>query len=162
MYKGGRAKGKVPLQRPSDGWSTKSGQGASSSAPRRRHVGRWITLSLLSLFVVAVVWLVGSYISVSGGVKDANDRVPAPAAAELKSQGGLLSSTPTTILVLGTDGGTQPGRSGANRSDSVMLIRTDPSKHRLAFLSIPRDLRVEIPGMALRSSTPRPSSAGRL
>ena len=27
-----------------------------------------------------------------------------------------------------------------------MLIRTDPSKHRLAFLSIPRDLRVEIPG----------------
>ncbi len=96
--------------------------------------------------MLAVVWLVGSYVSVSGGVKDANDRVPAPAAAELKSQGGLLSSTPTTILVLGTDGGTQPGRSGANRSDSVMLIRTDPSKHRLAFLSIPRDLRVEIPG----------------
>ena len=27
-----------------------------------------------------------------------------------------------------------------------MLIRTDPRKHRLAFLSIPRDLRVEIPG----------------
>ena len=27
-----------------------------------------------------------------------------------------------------------------------MLIRTDPGKHRLAFLSIPRDLRVEIPG----------------
>ena len=27
-----------------------------------------------------------------------------------------------------------------------MLIRTDPGKHRLAFLSIPRDLRVDIPG----------------
>ena len=27
-----------------------------------------------------------------------------------------------------------------------MLIRTDPGKHRLAYLSIPRDLRVEIPG----------------
>jgi LCP family protein required for cell wall assembly len=26
-----------------------------------------------------------------------------------------------------------------------MLVRTDPRKHRLAFLSIPRDLRVEIP-----------------
>ena len=58
----------------------------------------------------------------------------------------MLSSTPTTILVLGTDGGTQTGRGGANRSDSIMLIRTDPRKHRLAFLSIPRDLRVEIPG----------------
>ena len=29
-----------------------------------------------------------------------------------------------------------------------MLIRTDPGKHRLAYLSIPRDLRVEIPGPA--------------
>ena len=48
--------------------------------------------------------------------------------------------------MLGTDGGTQPGRGDAHRSDSVMLIRTDPGKHRLAFLSIPRDLRVEIPG----------------
>jgi LCP family protein required for cell wall assembly len=27
-----------------------------------------------------------------------------------------------------------------------MLMRTDPSKHRVAFLSIPRDLRVDIPG----------------
>ena len=58
----------------------------------------------------------------------------------------MLTSTPTTILVLGTDGGTQSGRAGARRSDSIMLIRTDPGKHRLAFLSIPRDLRVEIPG----------------
>ena len=72
--------------------------------------------------------------------------MPAAVAGELKSQDGLLSSTPTTILVLGTDGGTQPGRGDSHRSDSVMLIRTDPGKHRLAFLSIPRDLRVEIPG----------------
>ena len=147
VYKGGRAKGKVPLQRPTRRPEQEdSGRGAPSSAPGRRHVGRWITLSLLLLLVLAVVWLVASYISVSGGIKDANDRVPAPAAAELKSQDGLLSSNPTTILVLGTDGGSQPGRSDAHRSDSVMLIRTDPSKHRLAFLSIPRDLRVEIPG----------------
>jgi LCP family protein required for cell wall assembly len=58
----------------------------------------------------------------------------------------MLISKPTTILVLGTDGGTQPGRGGARRSDSIMLVRTDPGKHRLAFLSIPRDLRVDIPG----------------
>ncbi len=56
----------------------------------------------------------------------------------------MLVSNPTTILVLGTDGGV-PGREGANRSDSVMLLRTEPSTKRLAFLSIPRDLQVEIP-----------------
>ena len=97
----------------------------------------------------------------SGGIKDANERVPAAAAAELKSQDGLLSSNPTTILVLGTDGGSQPGRSDAHRSDSVMLIRTDPSKHRLAFLSIPRDLGSISRGTVRRSSTRPRSSAGR-
>ena len=28
----------------------------------------------------------------------------------------------------------------------MMLVRTDPDEHRIALLSIPRDLRVEIPG----------------
>jgi LCP family protein required for cell wall assembly len=67
--------------------------------------------------------------------------------ALLTKQDGLLTSTPTTILVLGTDGGSAPGRESANRADSIMLIRTNPRNHRLAFLSIPRDLRVDIPGV---------------
>jgi len=146
VYKGGRAKGKVPLQRPGPDRRKDSSAGTTPGAPRRHHVGRWITLTLVVVLLLAVVWLVTSYLSVSSGIKDANARLPAAAASELKSQSGLLSSTPTTILVLGTDGGTGPGRSEAHRSDSVMLIRTDPGKHRLAFLSIPRDLRVEIPG----------------
>ncbi len=101
---------------------------------------------LVVLALLGVVWLVASYLSFSRGISDANARVPKPVLAELKDRKGMLTSTPTTILVLGTDGGTQPGRAGSNRSDSIMLIRTDPGKHRLAFLSIPRDLRVEIPG----------------
>ena len=68
VYKGGRAKGKVPLQRPTNGRSKDSGRGAPSSAPRRRRVGRWVTLTLLILIVLLVVWVVGSYISVSGGM----------------------------------------------------------------------------------------------
>jgi LCP family protein required for cell wall assembly len=141
VYKGGRTKGKVPLQRPAA-----TPKSATTTAPKERHIGRWVTLTLVVLVLLAVAWLVASYLSVSGGISDANDRVPKPVLAELKHQKGMLTSTPTTILVLGTDGGTQPGRSDARRSDSIMLIRTDPSKHRLAFLSIPRDLRVDIPG----------------
>ena len=57
----------------------------------------------------------------------------------------MLNSTPTTILVLGTDGGDRAGRESANRSDSIMLMRTDPASGRLAYLSIPRDLQVDIP-----------------
>ena len=39
------------------------------------------------------------------------------------------------------------GRSGDRHSDSIMLLRTDPSHHRLSYLSIPRDLLVPIPGV---------------
>jgi len=146
VYKGGRAKGKVPLQRPSTTGPTDSGAGSTQRKPRKRRLGRSITLALALVLLLGVVWLVASYWSFSRGISVANARVPAPVVAELTTQDGLLSSTPTTILVLGTDGGTQPGRGDANRSDSIMLIHTDPRKHRLAFLSIPRDLRVEIPG----------------
>ena len=146
VYKGGRAKGKVPLQRPSTASGVDSGSGTTPRKPRQRRLGRWLTLAIVLTLLLGIVWLVASYLSFSRGISVANDRVPTPVVAELTKQDGLLVSTPTTILVLGTDGGTQPGRSSANRSDSIMLIRTDPSKHRLAFLSIPRDLRVEIPG----------------
>ncbi len=146
VYKGGRAKGKVPLQRPQADRRTDSGAGAPPRKSGQRRVGRRITIALAVVLLLGVVWLVASYVSVSGGISDANARVPAAVKSELTSQDGLLTSTPTTILVLGTDGGTQPGRGDARRSDSVMLIRTDPGKHRLAYLSIPRDLRVEIPG----------------
>ncbi len=52
---------------------------------------------------------------------------------------------PQTILILGSDkrGGT-PGDPG--RSDTAMLLRVDPEKEFLALLSLPRDLKVEIPG----------------
>ena len=99
-------------------------------------MGRWITLSLLLVLVLAVVWLVTSYLSVSGGIKDANERVPAPVAAELKSQDGLLSSKPTTILVLGTDGGSQPGR---ERRPSLRLGDADPHRPEQAPARLPLD-----------------------
>ena len=42
-----------------------------------------------------------------------------------------------------------------------MLVRTDPDEHRLAYLSIPRDLRVEIPGAASDKINAAYASAGR-
>ncbi len=146
VYRGGRAKGRVPLQRQVTPTAAGNGDGASPRRPRQRHWGRRITVTLLALLLLAVAWLVASYLSFSSGISAANDRVPKSVRAQLTSRDGMLSSTPTTILVLGTDGGRAQGRDGANRSDSIMLIRTDPRKHRLSYLSIPRDLRVEIPG----------------
>ena len=55
---------------------------------------------------------------------------------------------PQTIAILGSDqrtgGGAVPGDPG--RSDTTMLLRLDPDSGQIAMLSIPRDLKVEIPG----------------
>jgi polyisoprenyl-teichoic acid--peptidoglycan teichoic acid transferase len=59
------------------------------------------------------------------------------------------SGKPQTILLIGSDVRSIKGSSGYGggaRSDTIILIRLDPSKKATALLSIPRDLKVGIPG----------------
>ena len=55
---------------------------------------------------------------------------------------------PQTIMILGSD--RRPANSGEGgggaRSDTIMLVRLDPSKKAIALMSLPRDLKVRIPG----------------
>ena len=53
-------------------------------------------------------------------------------------------SNATTVLLLGTD--RRSTSAGANNTDTLMLVRLDPDTQRIAILSLPRDLYVEIPG----------------
>jgi LCP family protein required for cell wall assembly len=162
VYRGGRAKGKVPTvpsrpgrthREPTGGRGTGGGGSRSeyrgpgaASARKRPHWGRRIAIGAALLFIVIVVWGVASWLSFSRGVSDANKRLEPSAKHALVPQGGLLSSHPTTILLLGTDNSQIGGRTGDNHSDSILLLHTDPSHHRLYYLSIPRDLEVPIPG----------------
>jgi polyisoprenyl-teichoic acid--peptidoglycan teichoic acid transferase len=144
LYRGGRTKGRVPLER-----RTPPSGGAPPTEPKRewrRRWGLWVALGLVGLLVLFLAWGVLGYVSFSKGVDKANARLPNRARARLAEQQGSVLSNPTTLLVIGTDGSKAPGRGDAHRSDSLLLIRTDPSKHRLSYLSIPRDLRVEVPG----------------
>jgi LCP family protein required for cell wall assembly len=55
---------------------------------------------------------------------------------------------PQTIMLIGSDQRAKGARdfdSGA-RSDTLILVRLDPAKKRTALLSLPRDLKVDIPG----------------
>ncbi|MDQ4108439.1 MAG: LCP family protein, partial [Actinomycetota bacterium] len=55
-----------------------------------------------------------------------------------------------TILLLGSDkrpkGATDGGAGMGGRSDTIILVRLDPDKNATALMSLPRDLRVQIPG----------------
>jgi len=145
LYRGGRAKGKVPLERTTRA-SPRQPRAAGERPARRRRWWLWATLGVAGLVVLLVVWTILGYRSFASGVEDANDRLPRRAQAALAQHDGSLLSDAATILVVGTDGGKAAGRGDARRSDSLLLLRTDPGTHRLSYLSIPRDLRVEIPG----------------
>jgi polyisoprenyl-teichoic acid--peptidoglycan teichoic acid transferase len=147
VYKGGRTKGKVPLAtRPTRG---QAGDGAAPERRKRRNRPRWgrrVGLTILLLGVLMIVWVVASYLAFRSGVAEANDRLPQGVEAGLAPQDGLVISKPSLIVLLGTDGDRSEARADSRRSDSILLVRTDPARHRIAYLSIPRDLRVEIPG----------------
>ncbi len=54
---------------------------------------------------------------------------------------------PQTILVLGSDRRYGDKKAGIPaRSDTIIVVRLDPDKKATAVMSIPRDLKVEIPG----------------
>jgi len=160
VYRGGRTKGKVPLERRerdarravrSDGGGP--GRIVERKPRRRLWLGwtwrRWTLVAILGLIVLLMVWGVAGYLSVSRGVRDANARLPQSVRPVLTPDSGLLFSSPTTILLLGTDHATGRGSAGRaqdQHSDSITLLHTDPGRHRLAYLSIPRDLQTNVPG----------------
>ena len=155
VYRGGRVKGKVPLERPTqrparDGRAPREPREPRVRRPRRRWSWRRrIGLTLLLLLVLVVIWSITGYLSFRGGVAKANERMKQTSPGidrVLTKQDGLLLSKPTSILLLGRDHENNDRRVGLNHSDSIMILHTDPGRHRLVYLSIPRDLRVPIPG----------------
>jgi LCP family protein required for cell wall assembly len=160
LYRGGRVKGRVPTASPPgrpprtprpgrDGRSHYRGPGPKKPRTRTARQIRWgreIGIAIVLVLLFLIVWAVLGYLVVNGGVSDANKRLPQTARTALTPDKGSLLTNPTAILLLGTDHSLAVSRSGDRHTDSMTLLRTDPKHHRLYYLSIPRDLRVEIPG----------------
>jgi LCP family protein required for cell wall assembly len=55
---------------------------------------------------------------------------------------------PQTVMLLGSDRRPKTNAEGASgaRSDTIILVRLDPSRDATALMSLPRDLKVQIPG----------------
>ena len=165
VYRGGRDKGSVPLasrdreraaRRRSDGPGPGEdhAQGRSPRQRRRLWFGwtwrRWTLVTLLLLLLLVIAWTVAGYLSVASGVNAANERLPQKVRAALTPDTGSLYDTATNILLVGTDHATGKGsqsRGTDQHADSLTILHTDPGRGRLVYLSIPRDLWVDIPGV---------------
>ena len=124
-------------------------EGDGTEPPKRKRYWWRFGLAALLIVGVAAAATASSVLLFLGDV-----------AAELRENSKHLSNEvdslladvdgggPETILLLGSD-----KRAGAEfaedpgRSDTTMLLRLDPEKGLISVLSIPRDLKVEIPGV---------------
>jgi LCP family protein required for cell wall assembly len=158
VYRGGRSRGNVPLKHKSGasgGRGAATGDGAGSRSHRfhfpRLGLGRggWkrrVLVAIVLLLVLICVWAVAGYLSLRSGAQQANGRLNGKAKQALSPTHGLMLSNVSNILVLGTDHAATAERQGIQHSDSIMVVHADPSRHRIVYLSIPRDLRINVPG----------------
>ena len=166
LYRGGRAKGRVPLpprlqrdggpiRRDPDDGKPERAPGAPKRRRFRPNVRGWrfwirtVGTFFLAFVLLTLAWLVASYFSIRSGTQAANKRLPKNVDRVLAEQDGMLLFHGTGILFFGVDHSKAAQREGNRHSDTIMYLRTDPDHHRLAYLSIPRDLRVEVPGYGL-------------
>jgi LCP family protein required for cell wall assembly len=121
-------------------------QGDPEPAPKPRRF--WWRFLLASVLIVAVsaATTAASVLLFLGSIADAldpNHKIHRELEPQLAAVHG---GGPETILILGSD-----KRAGAEfeedpgRSDTTILLRLDPSKDLISVMSIPRDLKVEIP-----------------
>ena len=110
-----------------------------------RHIGAWgWAWRVGSLLAVGLItWGVLGFLSVRSAVSEANARIT-PTAQKALSPAGPLLSAPQNTLNVGIDA--RPGET-RSRADTIMVMRTDPGAGKVKWLSIPRDFRVELPGV---------------
>jgi polyisoprenyl-teichoic acid--peptidoglycan teichoic acid transferase len=116
----------------------------------RRHVGFPIWLRFLTASFVIIASVAGAtsaslilYLSdIANALKD--NSIGQAVKNELAS---VPDSGAQTILILGSDKRNKEISGKYGLSDTTMLLRLDPDRGAIALLSLPRDLKVEIPGI---------------
>jgi polyisoprenyl-teichoic acid--peptidoglycan teichoic acid transferase len=130
------------------GWSPKKPPPGGDSEPAPKPKRYWWRFLLASVIIVAV-----SASATATGVLVYLDSV-AKALSHNDAFGhkveNFLSKVhggePENILIIGSDKRAGPEfEEDPGRSDTTILLRLDPDKNAIAVMSIPRDLKVEIP-----------------
>ncbi|HET7418444.1 MAG TPA: LCP family protein [Solirubrobacterales bacterium] len=136
------------MTEPLPGWSPKkpppNGDGEAPPKPRRF----WWRFTLAAVLIIAVSAATTAtasllYIdSIANAIRPENDKLQKKLNKFLADAG---TGGAQTFLVIGSDKRANE-EEDPGRSDTTMLVRLDPDKGLISMMSIPRDLKVEIPG----------------
>jgi LCP family protein required for cell wall assembly len=130
------------------GWAPKkpppAGNGDEAPKPKRF----WWRFALASVLIVAISAATTAaatllYLdSIANAIQPKNDKLQKRLNKFLADAG---DGGAQTFLVIGSDKRANEAED-PGRSDTTMLVRLDPDKGLISMMSIPRDLKVEIPG----------------
>ncbi|HXR59988.1 MAG TPA: LCP family protein [Solirubrobacterales bacterium] len=136
------------MTEPLPGWAPKkpppSGDGEPAPKPRRF----WWRFALAAVLIVAVSAAATAtasllYLdSIANAIRPENDKLQKELNKFLADAG---EGGAQTFLVIGSDKRANE-EEDPGRSDTTLLVRLDPDKGLISMMSIPRDLKVEIPG----------------
>jgi LCP family protein required for cell wall assembly len=132
---------------PPPSWTRKPPpEGDGTPPPKKKRY--WWRFSLASLIIVAVAAAATSsaillYIDSIAHALGHNEHVHKETEEELELE--VNGGEPETILILGSDKRPEDGEEDG-RSDTTILLRLDPEQGLISVMSIPRDLKTEIPG----------------
>jgi LCP family protein required for cell wall assembly len=132
----------------SPGWGTRKPppEGDGTEAPKKKRY--WWRFTLASVIIVAVAASATAsavllYIDSIAQALGHNEVVKEQVEEELELE--VNGGEPETILILGSDKRADDEEE-RGRSDTTILLRLDPEKELISVMSIPRDLKTEIPG----------------
>ena len=134
------------------------GYGDGDEAPEIKTPALWWRFLTASVLIV---------VSVATAVSVSSLLLLTDVAAKLQPIPGLQDKIaeidpgdPQTILIVGSDKRTNI-KGDPGRSDTTMLLRVDPDKQVLSLFSLPRDLKVDIPGYGVGKLNEAFSSVAR-
>ena len=137
---------------------------ARAGQPQLRRAFLAASASVAALVMVVSAVGMGAYVWTSGQVRTIPDPPggpDGPTGQGPEDIAGRCDDHACNYLLLGSDSrqgltpeqqeqfGTDEDIGGENRSDTIILVHTDPDQERAIFLSFPRDLWVDIPGVGL-------------
>ncbi len=131
------------IEMPSPGGPPGGGRGGGGSrwVPRARPpkgLRTWVIGILLTVLVLLLIWVGFGVLAFRSALVEANAQLDPRVEPLLVPNQGSSLSEPTNVLVIGVD--------GYANSDTLQIVRFDPPDGLVSTLSIPRDLRVRVPG----------------
>lgn len=114
-----------------------------SGGRRARKKSRWVTRSMVFLFLAGVIYLVILFPKASNTLDEIHQPIAREASPMREEKVVLEEKNPISVLLLGVD----EREDDRGRSDTMIVLTINPTDNSTKMVSIPRDTYTEIVGL---------------